>query len=354
MLFLASADSIHSLKWVNYMGKSFPVIYWISLKRPRFRSKDLAPNVKLFWCPFVSWCWFLVFFLRKRYQIDLVHVHYLGWNIIPALGQGNCKLVATPWGSDLIFGKENRLKRRVISYFLKLCEALTCDAQHIKRLLLEFGVNGEIIHVINFGVDVTKFAPSLNKTRIYDQKSPIRVIYLRGFEPVYDATTLVHAVAKIKKRSPSLNLKVDLYGDGAELNSVKNSIQEYGLEEVVIVCGRLTYDEVANSLQNYDVFVSTSLSDAGISSSTAEAMACEIPVVVSNTGENNLWIEDGINGLLFEAKNSDELADRLLFLCEDQTKRHIIGRNGRDVIVSRNNYSIEMTKVLELYKALLK
>ena len=41
-----------------------------------------------------------------------------------------------------------------------------------------------------------------------------------------------------------------------------------------------------------DIFVSTSLSDGGLSSSIAEAMSFERVVVATNNSDNSLWIKD--------------------------------------------------------------
>ena len=41
-----------------------------------------------------------------------------------------------------------------------------------------------------------------------------------------------------------------------------------------------------------DIYVSTSLSDGGLAASTAEAMACELPVIITNFGVNSKWISE--------------------------------------------------------------
>ena len=51
-----------------------------------------------------------------------------------------------------------------------------------------------------------------------------------------------------------------------------------------------------------DIYVSTSLSD-GTSLSLLEAMACSLPVVVTDIPANKEWITDGHNGFLCCRKN---------------------------------------------------
>ncbi len=102
-----------------------------------------------------------------------------------------------------------------------------------------------------------------------------------------------------------------------------------------------------------DVYVSTSLSDAGIASSTAEAMSCELPVIVSNSGENSLWINDGVEGFLFNCGDYQTLANKILTIIDDSELKKSIGINGRNKILLNNSYDEEMSKMDNIYKSLL-
>ena len=56
-----------------------------------------------------------------------------------------------------------------------------------------------------------------------------------------------------------------------------------------------------------DIYISTSLSDGGLSSNVAEAMSFERLVFVANNSDNQNWITNGVNGFLFENKNFSQL-----------------------------------------------
>jgi glycosyltransferase involved in cell wall biosynthesis len=58
------------------------------------------------------------------------------------------------------------------------------------------------------------------------------------------------------------------------------------VDDFVQFLGRIPHEAMPDLLTQADIYVSTSLSDAGISASTAEAMACGLPVIVTDTGEN--------------------------------------------------------------------
>ena len=108
-----------------------------------------------------------------------------------------------------------------------------------------------------------------------------------------------------------------------------------------------------NILSRSDIYVSTSLSDAGIAARTAEAMSCELPVVITNTGENENWISDGINGYLVASKNPRALSKKLITAIEDLTARKRVGQEGRKTILEFNDYNSEMSKMKKLYDLVL-
>ena len=116
--------------------------------------------------------------------------------------------------------------------------------------------------------------------------------------------------------------------------------------------GRYQQDELPYIFSIIDCYVSTSLSDAGISASTAEAMSCELPSISSNNSDNNLWIEHGKTGFLFENKNVDQLTDILSNLKDFNLSK--IGSESRKIILKRNDYYNEMEKVKSIYQDIIK
>lgn len=113
--------------------------------------------------------------------------------------------------------------------------------------------------------------------------------------------------------------------------------------------GYIPNQELPDYLSSMDVYVSTSLSDAGISASTAEAMACGLPVVVTDSGENAAWITDRINGCIVPVSQPERLADGIVYLLEDAGRRREMAALGRQTIQERNDYYVEMDKMQALY-----
>ena len=82
-------------------------------------------------------------------------------------------------------------------------------------------------------------------------------------------------------------------------------------------------------------------------------MSCEIPVVISDSAENDKWINNNVNGFLFSTKNSKQLAEILIKLIKDEALRLKVGKEGRNIIIKKNDYENEMKKVNNFYLKLV-
>ncbi len=356
LCFLASASSVHSFRWIKYFAGKGHDITWLYYGE---NTQPQIPGVRYHQLAKLGFGLIgIVQAMRNLKRIvaltqpDLVHVHSVGTYALLALAIKNTPLVVTPWGSDVIYGKNNVFKRLVLNAIFKRATLVTCDAYHMQKELTELGVLVSKIKQINFGIDTERFAPSTGDRSFlaqFDVADDSVIISLRNFEPVYDITTLIRAAQIVVQQLPKTQFL--LVGSGGEEASLKGLVVELALAKSVKFVGKVPNDKLPAFLAAADIYVSTSLSDAGIAASTAEAMAVGLPVVITNSGENDRWITDGQNGLLVEVSQPALLADRLLSLLADTELQKKMGAAGRSVIVERNNYQVEMSKMDHLYRA---
>jgi glycosyltransferase involved in cell wall biosynthesis len=354
LCFLAGANSIHSYRWIKYFAEAGHEITWISLAPSIL---DSIAGVRYFE---INGLGGLVGLLRATIVVrriiagcrpDVLHIHSVGSYGTVGLLSGFAPMVATPWGSDVIYGKQSLLKRPLIAAILRRAAMITCDAWHMRDEVIAFGVPSERIRIINFGIDTERFSPRppdiaiRSANRLGDAPA---VISLRNFEPVYDIPTLLMAIPRVLERHPDTRFM--LIGRGSLEGQLKALADQLGIAEAVRFVGFVPNDQLPAMLCSLDVYVSTSLSDAGIAASTAEAMACGLPAVITDSGENGCWIEDGRNGFLVPVSQPDALAERLIQIIGDADLRQRVGRAGRTTIQERNDYRVEMTKMEALYR----
>ncbi len=350
--FLAGSNSTHSHKWINFFANMGHEVIWISLVPSTIKVSN---NIEYY--EFTSGIFSSIYKVRKlilKLNPDIVHIHYLGYYALLGLFSGAKCIVSTPWGSDINVGKKSFFKRQILSRILKKSKLFTCDAYYMRDELKKFDVPHEKIHIIRFGIDSKKFFKQERNLKVLEKfniSDELTIISLRNFEPVYDIKTLIYAAKIILKEMPTVRFL--LVGKGTLENELKQMVQSLGISNSVHFTGFVDNQLLPSLISSSDIYVSTSLSDAGIAASTAEAMSCEIPVVVSDSAENDKWIDDKVNGFLFSTKNHVQLAKILINLIKDQTLRGKVGKEGRNVIVNKNDYKNEMKKMNDLYLKLL-
>jgi glycosyltransferase involved in cell wall biosynthesis len=355
LFYLAAANSVHSHRWIRFFADRGHEVHWLSLAP----FDDRPANVKCYdfgagskWSAFAKAA-AQIRGLVSDIKPDVLHAHYAGtYGVLGALA-GFQPFVLTAWGSDVLFVGREKLRGIPVRWALNKAKLITCDAYHMVDAIRDLGVDTSKVKLVFFGVEVDRFSPGAPDSEIIArwgaQGRPV-VISLRSLEPVYSIETLLEAVPAVAKQFPQVLFVV--CGSGSLSDTLKARAAELGLGQNALFTGRYANVELPRMLRSAQVYVSTSLSDAGIAASTAEAMACGVPVVVSNTGENDKWIEQGNTGFLVPARDPAALAEKISDLLSDQALAARIGPAGREAVVTRNNYVREMEKMEQLYAGL--
>ena len=356
LCFLASADSIHSVKWISYFCQKNYQVSWISLTP---LTAGEINNIKFYRVPGLGKIapinlLFDTIRLRRLLQEikpDILHAHYAGANGILAALSGFHPLILTVWGSDILINTKSKIKGPFIKFALRQADLITCDAQHMVGTLNQLGITSDKIKQINFGVDTQKFQPQKQPGSIRKQlnlASRPLIISLRQLEPIYDVSSLIKAIAIVSRKTPDIACLI--IGQGSENKSLRALTQSLDIQDKIIFVGHLPNDQLPKYLAAADIYVSTALSDAGISASTAEAMACGVPVIVTDTGENKKWIHSGHNGFIIPAQNPKALAAKIIWLLQNPRTRQSFGQRGRQTIQQKNDYYQEMAKMEKIYQ----
>lgn len=290
----------------------------------------------------------------RRFRPDVVHVHDAFCYGLFALTAG-LPYMLTPWGSDLlVVTPKNRLfnayARRTVS---RAACILYDGGEHMHRRLLDLGGTESRMRVFAFGVDVRRFAPMQRSDAVRAEfgvgADAHLVVSTRSLTPLYDIGTYLRAAALVLSSAPETRFLV--VGDGPERPRLEGLARELGIADRVTFLGRVDENRMAACVASADVYVSTSTSDAGIAASTAEAMACGVPAVITDFGDNARWVRDGENGFLFPIGDHETLARHILRLVRERALREHCGAANVRRIVADNNYYVEMAKVAELYRS---
>ncbi len=351
ILYLAPGNSIHSKKWIEKIKFLYPNnnYFWCSFEKFQY---EINKEINLFSIAgrknlrFIKVIYFILQIgkLQKKNNFDLIHIHSVGtygiFAIIPILF--NVPFIVTPWGSDIIFGSRKFLNTSIMKFIFSKASLITCDAIHICNLISKISPKANP-KIINFGIDTSFFVGS-SKTHIAD--TSIKIISTRNHEEIYNLETLINTSKDLQNKNVDFLLTIAGYGSQTKI--LKKKSKDLILSKKVKFIGRYDYETLPELLNKNDLFISTALSDAGIASSIAEAMACQKIVIVSDSGENKLWISNGVNGFLFKTGCSKSLTYAIITAIDRRHLWNEIGVKARETILERNDISNEMKKMWKL------
>ncbi len=359
--YIAEAASIHTQKWVKYFADKGHNVHLISA-RPFGANHVQHVNLHVlrlvpgFMGGNLLLAMIQIARILRTTKPDILHGHYATGGGFWAALCGFHPYVLTAWGSDiLIEPKLDRLARSKATFALKRADVITCDAEHLVKPMVELGAIGEIVRLVNFGVDTRRFHPNQRDEKLKEElqvgSGSLTILSLRNFYTRYDVESFVKAIPLVIREVPEA--KFIAAGDGEQRSYLEKLASSLGVSDNINFIGWIPNDKLPRYFASVDIYVSTSLSDAGISGSTAEAMACELPVVITDFGDNGKWVKDGEGGFLIPLKSPTILAEKLIFLLRREDIRRKFGKINRMVIEERNNYHKEMEKMELIYQELM-
>ncbi|MGI8637124.1 MAG: glycosyltransferase family 4 protein [Segetibacter sp.] len=124
---------------------------------------------------------------------------------------------------------------------------------------------------------------------------------------------MLHAFAEVKKVTPNFLLNLA----GPLSASISSLISDLQLSNNTVVWNERDYKEVAQIMQQNNVFVFFSRYET-FGCVIIEANACGLPVIVSDLEVTRELVSDKFNGVLVESENVTELADKILFMINNQ------------------------------------
>ena len=217
----------------------------------------------------------------------------------------------------------------------KKCSLLIVPSIHTANLL-----ENELIKtpkvIVNAGINTGKFLPVANKENAKEFIGVEKTRKVLGFvgrlSKEKDLMTLYEAFKRLEIRYNNLFLLI--IGKG------NKRLEKLFKKEDNIRLIKST-NNIVPYLRAMDIFVMPSLAETS-SIATIEAMACGLPVVVTETGDLKRYIKDKENGVFFSKKNSLLLSLKLEWLLREDFVRQSLGLNARETV--ENVFRLELTR----------
>ena len=256
--------------------------------------------------------------------------------------------------------KKDIYMRLIGKKILRKAELVHLLTNEEKRHFLEFYPDFvEKIRVIPNGIDISELDVdvSTEKQKLLSKYPNLEnkkiVLFLSRLNWKKGLDLLIPAFSKLCRERHDVHLlivgKDD--GDGYE-QKVRSWIRQYGIQNRVTFAGLLTEKDKIAAFKIADVFVLPSYSE-GLPTAVIEAMACKIPVVVSNKVGITQEIQENNAGLIVNTKIED-IYQGINNLIENELLRKVISNNGRIMVERYYNIGIIAEKVIDMYEEVLR
>lgn len=317
-------------------------------------DKRYPPIIKIL--PFKSkWAYaFLYRKLIKEIDPDVVHgqdVLSAGWQMVFS---GGYPKIVTAMGSEvLITPKNSMINKLMLKYTVKRVDLIHSVSEQITKELISYGADKEKIITFPRGIDVGRFKPNIDGTKIKKELSFENnhiVISNRHFEQVYKIELLLEAIPYVIQKDD--NFRFIIMGRGTQEKYLRKLTEKLNIEDYVKFIPYLSHDKLPKYLAAADIYVSTSLSD-GAPNSTFEAMACGAFPVVTDIPANRPWISNGKNGFLvpFDPKI---LAEKILDAFQNEELRMDAKEVNWNIVKEKCNSYTNLERMERVYYELVK
>ncbi|MCU6747759.1 MULTISPECIES: glycosyltransferase [Lachnospiraceae] len=363
ILFLSAANSIHTVRWVNSLANRNHEIYLVYNRGHNPKADKIDKKVKLCELPFTGnrGYFFNVFALKKlakKIKPDVINVHYAsGYGTLARLA-GFKQMLLSIWGSDVYdFPYESKIKKKILEknvrYAKEIASTSFCMAEQLRKVINEENLP---IHITPFGVDTNLFDPYAYKE---EQKDTIVIGNIKLLAPKYGIKETILAFEKLLKdediKKSGKSIVLEIYGDGEQKQELEHLIRDKELQDCVFLKGRIPNTQVPATLKHIDIFCAFSqLNSESFGVAVVEAMAMEVPVVVSDADGLKEVVKTGKTGYVIQRKDIEGCKEALKELVLDQSLRNEFGKNGRKRVEEYYNWENNVTTMEEIYENLYK
>jgi L-malate glycosyltransferase len=347
--FLAAHTSVHTIKWVNEMARRGHETHLITM-HPGSNPLDgkVIPHLLPIKAPIGYYTNASI--LKKllwKIQPDILNTHFASGYGTLSRWCGFHPNILSVYGSDVFdFPFEAKWKFKLIQKNILAADRVSSTSWVMKRQTESIQNPAKEIVVTPFGVDCEKFAP---QPKMPSKK--LRIGTVKKMAPKYGITDLIRAfsIAKLKGLNEA---ELCLVGDGPQLPELKNFVKKLGLEDSVLFVGPVLHADVPKWLNTFDIFAALSTKDSeSFGVAVVEASACELPVLVSNVGGLPEVVIEGETGFVVPKHDPRSAADKIIQLAKEPNLRKLFGKNGREMVLKKYEWSQNADIMEQLYFA---
>ncbi len=289
---------------------------------------------------------------------DAVHCHF-GPNGNRALWLRKLGIVRAPILTSFHGYDVNKLPRGHKGVYRELFrsgELFSAGSEFMRRRLISLGAPEDRVVVLPCGVDLSVFKPKAEPLfRQSGETRPLRLLTVARLMEVKGIRYALEAVAILRARKRHVTYTI--IGDGPLREELESHARSLAISSCVVFKGNRSQEEVVEELTASGLFILPSVvtnegEEEGQGVVLAEAQACGLPVVATETGGVPESLEHTKTGLLVPQRDPGAIAGAVLQISGNPGLRAAMAKRARVFAGAKFSMEAHLTRLMELYEGL--
>ncbi len=317
----ALAEKGHRIHFITY---SQPVRLDYFLENISYHEVTAAQYALFDYVPYESALTSKLVDVARYEKLDVLHVHYaiphasvayMAKQILATHGI-HLPVVTTLHGTDITLVGKDSSYEPVVTFAINHSDGVTAVSESLKKdTYANFPITKEVEVIHNF-IDLRRFSkkPKDHFRKAIAPNGEKLLVHTSNFRKVKRVQDVVKVFEEVRKEVPA---KLLLIGDGPERHNIEQLSRDMGIGDDVRFLGK--QEMIEEILSICDLFVMPSETES-FGLAALEAMACQVPVISSNSGGMPELNIHGVTGFMSEVGDTHDMAKHAIELLKDESK----------------------------------
>jgi glycosyltransferase involved in cell wall biosynthesis len=219
---------------------------------------------------------------------------------------------------------------------------------------VHMGIPADRVAILSTPVRLGRFTPDAPPGESEQIRTPLGIpadvpVLLWVGNPVWfkRVPVLIDAFGQVHQQHSDVHLV--LVGDFANRREIAAQVQRLELEAMVHFKGKVDHDALPAHYRMCDIYIHSSIYE-GFGKVMVEAAACGKPVVATRTAGALEIICDGTTGLLCEAENPADMAEKINRLLDDRTFASRLGAAALAHVLGKFDHTHNLDAVIDTWR----
>lgn len=265
-------------------------------------------------------------------------------------------LICYVHGEDVEVARSSRELAFMVRQVLKGSTKLICNSNNTKNLLIEhWQIPTDKIVVLHPGVDEVRFTPVPHDNAFRQQQGwQERIVCLTvgRLQKRKGHDRMIMALPQIVASYP--NFLYVIVGNGEELPTLKQLVQQYQVEPYVQFKAEITDPELIKCYQQCDFFILPNRTEGndieGFGMVLVEAQAAGKPVIAGDSGGTRETMAIGTTGLIADCTQPQSIQEAVLKLLASRNEQQFTAEQCRTHVIKHYTWQQHAEKANAIFK----